>query len=166
MTSFEITRVEFAPIPLGLIAQGDRRLANWPVVYVLDNVSEPGSVTNPPLSDVYVGESLNAAARLRQHLGSLHKNHLTSARFIVDREYNKSVCLDLESYLIRMLAGDGTHRVLNRNDGIVEADYFDRERYRERFRDVFDELKEDGLFTQTIREIEIVTSSNCRPLRP
>jgi DUF2075 family protein len=122
---------------------------------VLDDVA--AAETKPgikQLSDVYVGESLNAAARMRQHLSSPEKSRLTSARFVVDDTFNKSVCLDLESFLIRMLAGDGTHRVLNRNDGIVEADYYDRERYRETFREVFDALKDEGLFTRTIPEIE------------
>jgi DUF2075 family protein len=155
MTSFEISRVTFAPDAVMAWALLDRRNVNWPVVYVLDDAAaaeaRPG---NNQLSDVYVGESLNAAARMRQHLGSPDKGRLTSARFIVDDTFNKSVCLDLESFLIRMLAGDGTHRVLNRNDGIIEADYYGRERYRETFREVFDALKDEGLFTRTIPEIE------------
>ena len=53
-----------------------------------------------------------------------------------------------------MLAGDGAFEVLNRNDGITEAAYYDRDRYRETFREVFDELKDDGVFTRTIPEIE------------
>jgi len=155
MTSFEISRVTFAPDAVATWALLDPRNVNWPVVYVLDDVAAAEAMPGTKqLSDVYVGESLNAAARMRQHLGSSEKSRLTSARFVVDDTFNKSVCLDLESYLIRMLAGDGTHRVLNRNDGIVEADYYDRERYRETFREVFDALKDEGLFTRTIPEIE------------
>ena len=45
---------------------------------------------------------------MRQHLDSTEKQHLTSVRVIIDDEFNKSVCLDLESHLIRLLAGDGT----------------------------------------------------------
>jgi len=155
MTSFEISQVTFAADAVATWALLDPRNVNWPVVYVLDDVAAAEATpVAKQLSDVYVGESLNAAARMRQHLTSPEKSRLTSARFIVDNTFNKSVCLDLESYLIRMLAGDGTHRVLNRNDGIVEADYYDRERYRETFREVFDALKEEGLFTRTIPEIE------------
>ncbi|WP_342746117.1 DNA/RNA helicase domain-containing protein [Diaminobutyricimonas aerilata] len=73
---------------------------------------------------------------------------------VLDERFNKSVCLDLESYLIRMLAGDGAYCVLNRNDGITEADYYEREKYRESFRDVFEQLRNDGVFTRTIPEIE------------
>jgi len=91
---------------------------------------------------------------MRQHFDSPEKKHLSTIRVIVDDTYNKSVCLDLESYLIRMLAGDGTYRVLNRNDGITEADYYDRDIYQETFREVFDQLRLDGVFTRSIPEIE------------
>jgi len=153
MTGFEIQRLRFAREPVNAWAPLDRRNTNWPVVYVLDGAT-PFAKKDDPARSVYVGESINAAARMRQHLDSPEKTLLTELRVIVDPSFNKSVCLDLESYLIRMLAGDGGFRVMNRNDGITDADYFDRERYRETFRQVFDELKDQGVFTRTIPEIE------------
>ncbi|TAL45338.1 MAG: DUF2075 domain-containing protein [Salinibacterium sp.] len=152
MTRFEIERLSFSPEAVNAWGLLDRRNMNWPVVYVLDDIASADRTRG--LSDVYVGESLNAAGRLRQHFGSPEKQNLTTARVIIDETFNKSVCLDLESYLIRMLAGDGLYRVLNRNDGITEADYYDREKYRQTFREVFDELKKDGVFSRTIPEIE------------
>ena len=62
----------------------------------------------------------------------------------------QSVCLDLESYLIRMFAGDGVYR----NDGITEADYYERSRYRETSHEFFDQFRRDGVFTRRIPEIE------------
>ncbi|WP_420873079.1 GIY-YIG nuclease family protein [Nocardioides daphniae] len=70
---------------------------NWPVVYTLDGDGK-----------IYVGESLNVAGRFRQHLDSADKRTLRSARVVVDETFNKSVCLDLESYLIRLFAGTGS----------------------------------------------------------
>lgn len=156
MTPFEITRLDFTPEAVGRWAPLDHRNSNWPVVYVLDDAkrSTRRVMANEKLNDIYVGESLNAAARMRQHFASPEKQHLNTIRVIVDKTFNKSVCLDLESYLIRMLAGDGSYRVLNRNDGITEADYFDRDRYRETFREVFDQLRREGVFTRSIPEIE------------
>lgn len=156
MTPFDISRLDFTPEAVGRWAPLDHRNSNWPVVYVLDDAkrSTPRVTTKEKLNDIYVGESLNAAARMRQHFASPEKRHLNTIRVIVDKTFNKSVCLDLESYLIRMLAGDGSYRVLNRNDGITEADYFDRDRYRETFREVFDQLRRDGVFTRSIPEIE------------
>jgi DUF2075 family protein len=155
MTPFDIERFAFTPEAVSDWAPRDFKNTNWPIVYVLDgSTSLMPQVRGPALDDVYVGESVNAVARMRQHFGSPEKQHLRTARVIVDATFNKSVCLDLESYLIRMLAGDGTFRVLNRNDGITDSDYFERERYRETFRDVFDELRREGVFTRSLPEIE------------
>ena len=155
MTPFEIERLDFKPSAVRAWAPQAPHNSNWPVVYVLDDAATAASSSfSEKLNDVYVGESLNAAERMRQHLESSEKQHLTTVRVIVDDTFNKSVCLDLESYLIRMLAGDGAYRVLNRNDGITESDYYDRARYRETFLEVFEQLRRDGVFTRSIPEIE------------
>ena len=155
MTSFEIERLDFTKAAVNGWARPDQRNINWPVVYVLDSAAGgPAGARTRDLDDVYVGESRNATARMRQHFDSPEKQHLSSIRVIVDETFNKSVCLDLESFLIRMLAGDGSRRVLNRNDGITEGDYYARDSYQDKFRDVFEQLKDDGVFTRTIPEIE------------
>lgn len=149
MTPSEIVHVGFTSEEIRGWVPTHVRSSNWPVVYVLDG---PGASDSK--REVYVGETLSASSRLRQHLDSAQKKHLQTARVVIDDRFNKSVCLDLESYLIRMLAGDGQFRVLNRNDGIVEADYFDRGSYRESFQDIFERLRADGMFIRTIPEIE------------
>ncbi|POH69948.1 MULTISPECIES: DUF2075 domain-containing protein [Cryobacterium] len=155
MTRFKIEHLNFTQTAISTWAPGDHRNTNWPVVYVLDDASGSRPTTRGGrLNDVYVGESRNAVARMRQHLVAPDKRHLNTVRVIVDQSFNKSVCLDLESYLIRMLAGDGSYRVLNRNDGITESDYFDRDRYQASFLEVFDQLRRDGVFTRSIPEIE------------
>lgn len=151
MTSFEVEKLEFNGPSVKRWAEAERRHTNWPVVYVLDSDSE--RATPAELGDIYVGETINAAARLRQHLESPEKTSLTTVRVIVDDQFNKSVCLDLESFLIGLLAGDGGFRVLNRNDGITNADYFDRERYRRTFGEVFERLRADGVFSRSIPQI-------------
>jgi DUF2075 family protein len=145
MTSFEIERVPFDLQELSIRATADSRLGNWPVVYALDGEGA-----------VYVGESLNAAARLKQHLksGDERKQQLRSARIVLDPTFNKSVCLDLESFLIQMFAGDGTFTVLNRNEGITNADYYNRADYQPTFKAVFDKLRDEGLFTRSIPSIQ------------
>ncbi|MHA7263497.1 DNA/RNA helicase domain-containing protein [Arthrobacter sp. TMN-37] len=155
MTPFEIQRLDFTAAAVADWAPLNHRNTNWPVVYVLDDAA--GAMPGAPragLNDVYVGESRNAAARMNQHFASPEKQHLSTVRVVVDATFNKSVCLDLESYLIRMLAGDGAYRVLNRNDGIIEADYYNRDQYRETFHKVFESLRDDGVFSRSIPEIE------------
>ncbi|QIK74590.1 DNA/RNA helicase domain-containing protein [Nocardioides piscis] len=143
MTGFRIEEVRFNADQLAAWAPLEPRFRNWPVVYTLDGAGK-----------IYVGESLNVAARFRQHLASPQRSNLTSARVVVDDSFNKSVCLDLESFLIRLFAGDGQFDVLNGNHGITDSDYYRREDYRHTFRDIFDELRERGAFSRPIHEIE------------
>lgn len=150
MTRSEIARLHFDRAAVDRWARGDVRRTNWPVVYVIDG-DRPN---RPGLSKVYVGESLNAAARMRQHLDSGAKSDLRTVRAILNDEFNKSVCLDLESYLIRLFSGDGAYEVINLNGGITDADYYNREHYRESFAEIFDQLTDEGLFTRGIAAIE------------
>ncbi|MDQ1103790.1 DNA/RNA helicase domain-containing protein [Nocardioides zeae] len=143
MTSFRIEEVAFRAPDVAAWAQLEPRFRNWPVVYTLSDDR-----------DIYVGESLNVAGRFKQHLDSPGRQHLRGARVVLDGTFNKSVCLDLESYLIRLFAGDGRFQVLNGNHGITNADYYGREQYRETFREVFEALRAKGAFTRPIHEIE------------
>lgn len=154
MLNSKIARLEFSKAAVTTWKSHDEKHGNWPVVYVLDDGRDITQANPTKLRDIYVGESLNATGRLRQHLETPAKQHLKNIRVIIDEKFNKSVCLDLESYLIRMLAGDGANRVLNRNDGITESKYYQREVYREGFRYIFERLKADGVFTRSISEIE------------
>ncbi|WP_336245116.1 DNA/RNA helicase domain-containing protein [Paeniglutamicibacter quisquiliarum] len=103
---------------------------------------------------IYVGETLNASARMNQHQASAEKADLTSLRVVVNETFNKSACLDLESFLIRLFAGEGRYQVLNRNEGVTERDYYDRDEYRKTFQEVFEDLRSEGLFQRTIPQIE------------
>lgn len=151
MTSSEITKTPFSRQAIDVWALTDPRHRNWPVVYVIDeDVRTPAT----PAGKVYVGESLNAAARMHQHIDSGTKTGLQRVRVILDDQFNKSVCLDLESHLIRWFSGDGAYEVLNLNGGITDARYYERDTYRARFPEIFEELRREGLFTRTIREIE------------
>ena len=154
MMNYNMARLEFSKAAVTTWKLHDEKHDNWPVVYVLDDGRDTAQANPNRLRDIYVGESLNAAGRLRQHLETPAKQHLKNIRVIIDERFNKSVCLDLESYLIRMLAGDGANRVLNRNNGITESKYYQREMYREGFRNIFERLKADGIFTRSIPEIE------------
>ena len=143
MASFEIEKLSFTQEHVRLWRVLDPRFVNWPVVYVLDDGRR-----------VYVGETVNAAARMRQHLDSEQRGSLTAVRLVLDDTFNKSVCLDLESRLIALFAADGRYEVLNGNQGIVDADYYDRPTYQDTFDGIFDSLRADSLFTRTVPEIE------------
>lgn len=143
MTNFDIKRFSFQHEEVKAWEKQSPRHSNWPVVYTLNDNAE-----------LYVGETLNGAARMRQHLATDSKQHLKQVQVILDETFNKSVCLDLESFLIRLFAGDGKFKILNGNDGITDADYFDRPNYQESFKQIFEDLRQLGYFTRSIPQIE------------
>ena len=143
MTSFKLERFPFEVDGVRAWGSVDPRHRNWPVVYVMNNEDE-----------VYVGESLNVEGRMRQHLESDSKQNLKSVRVVLDDTFNKSACLDLESFLIRMFHGDASRQVLNLNAGITDADYYDRDNYNKTFHQIFEELRtKEELFQRTIPQI-------------
>ena len=149
MTDFSIQRLPFRRDAVDTWARDDTRHTNWPVVYVIEGDAHRNS------PGLYVGETVSAATRMRQHLAGSKKNEsLESIRVVVDHTFNKSVCLDLESHLIRWFSGDGQYRILNGNDGLTDAQYYGRDLYRESFRDVFEALRAEGLFSRSIPQIE------------
>lgn len=140
--NFRIEKLPFTAESIRTWDQVDPKHRNWPVVYTLHGRSK-----------VYVGESTSASSRLRQHIDGKRDQNLSHARVVLDETANKSACLDLESYLIRLFAGDGRLEVLNRNDGLTEAEYFDRKRYQSTFDAIFEELRQEGLFERSLPEI-------------
>lgn len=145
MTGFRVEPARFSGRGVEALALlGDKRLSNWPVVYTLDGDRS-----------VYVGETGDAIKRLKDHLASPAKQGLLrNAQIVVGETFNKSVCLDLESRLINLFAGDGKYEVLNSNGGQADRDYFGRDEYRKAFAEVFDALRDQGLFERSLPEIE------------
>lgn len=144
MTDFSIQRLPFDRTDIDAWAHTDDRHTNWPVVYLIDGSRK-----------LYVGETTRAQKRMRQHLdGPKGSAGLDRVRVLIDHTFNKSVCLDLESHLIRWFSGDGQYTVLNGNDGLTDAQYYERDLYRESFRDVFEALRAEGLFSRSIPQIE------------
>jgi DUF2075 family protein/predicted GIY-YIG superfamily endonuclease len=142
MTSSKFEHFPFSKESVDDWTQGTPKSTNWPIVYTINNGSE-----------IYVGETTNAASRLRQHIQGKQKLNLKSVTVVFDDSFNKSVCLDLESHLIRYFAADDKFKVLNGNSGITEADYFQRSDYRRAFTEIFDELLKQGMLTRSIPEL-------------
>ena len=117
--------------------------SNWPIVYVINDKKE-----------AYVGETLNAARRIDQHLQNEQRQKLTEIRIISDDNFNKSVTLDLEAFLIKYMASDEKFVLQNGNAGIHDHEYFDKHSYREEFRQIWKKLIELGIAEKTIDEIE------------
>lgn len=142
MTSFEIKASPFDEAALKVLADGEPRLRNWPVVYTISDDK-----------DIYIGETTSATLRMNNHKGSERKAHLKEIRIILHDKFNKSACLDLESHLIKYFHADQKFSVLNLNAGISDSDYFGRDEYRQSFDEIFAQLREQGLMTRSIPDL-------------
>lgn len=143
MTSSTVEALDFSHQSVTDLRLRGGRYANWPVVYTLNGEQS-----------VYVGETLSLSSRAYQHLHDPRRSDVAKMHVVVDERFNKSACLDLESFLIQMFAGDGKYQVQNRNDGVIDADYFQRNKYRGDFHEVFRKLRRLGLFDNNIETIK------------
>lgn len=116
---------------------------DWPVVYIIENDQE-----------VYIGETTSAHNRSRQHYENEDRSRLEKLHIITDDDYNKSATLDLESQLIQYFSADGNLRLQNGNKGLVNHNYFDRDRYRAKFETIWEKLQELKLVRRNLDEIE------------
>lgn len=142
--SFEIKDYKFTQDSIDTLGSLDMREKNWPVVYSIYNND-----------NIYIGETTNLKNRMNQHLVNEEKNSLRQGNVgvVVGNTFNKSVALDLESYLIRYFSGDGKYNVLNRNDGLCNHDYYRRKDYRKMFEEIWDRLRYLGIAENTIKDI-------------
>jgi hypothetical protein len=142
--TFQIRNYSFDQQSINNLAVADHLEENWPVVYQIYNNSE-----------VYIGETTNLKNRMHQHMANDQKSSLRRGSFkvVFDETFNKSVALDLESYLIQYFSGDGKFKVLNRNDGMCDRDYYDRANYRQTFEEIWNRLRELKIADKTISDI-------------
>lgn len=115
---------------------------NWPVVYVLEGDKE-----------AYVGETIHAFDRSKQHYENPERRKLHLIHIIGDEESNKSATLDMESLLIEHMAADGKYKLQNGNGGLSNHNYFDRERYQAKFENIWEELRKKNVVTKGIFEL-------------
>ena len=142
--SFQIRNYSFSEEAVSTLATEDHLEENWPVVYQIYNDRQ-----------IYIGETTNLKNRMNQHLANVEKSSLRhgSVKVVFDETFNKSAALDLESYLIQYFSGDGKYKVLNRNDGMCDRDYYDRAKYRKTFEEIWNRLRELKIADKTISEI-------------
>jgi len=118
---------------------------NWPLVYIIHD--ENSKVA-------YIGETTDALARMSAHLRHKKKKVLKRIKLIMSDRFNKSAALDIESSLIRYMAGDGTYTLLNGNVGIANHTYYQQKQlYHEIFKSVWAELQKEGMVQSSLGTI-------------
>ena len=118
----------------------------WPIVYIINDKN---------LKEAYIGETTDGISRISSHLKNDKKSKLTELRLISSNLFNKSATLDIESNLIKYIHGDGYYNLLNANIGIANHSYYQKEEiYWDIFKDIWNELKNEGLVKRNIEEID------------
>ncbi|WP_222431160.1 DNA/RNA helicase domain-containing protein [Pedobacter suwonensis] len=118
----------------------------WPVVYFIRNDAK---------AEAYVGESTNAASRIANHLANPVKASIFNQISIIGCDkFNKSVTLDIESNLIRYISSEGTYKLKNGNDGLIVRNYYQRELYKDLFKEVWKKLIDKKIISKSLKEVE------------
>ena len=127
----------------------------WPVVYIL---------SNEKTKEAYIGETTDTYSRMNTHLKNDRKTKLTSVHLITSEKFNKSATLDIESNLIKYIAGDGVYQLQNGNLGLANHNYFQkREFYWDMFKSIWNSLRAEGL---TKHSIEFINNSDLFKYSP
>ena len=112
-------------------------LDNWPMLYILENGKK-----------AYIGESNHVKTRMTQHTTNEEKRIFNKVHFIYSRLFNQSVTFDYESKLIQYIVADELFQVTNKNSGIADKQYYEKEKYDEKELGKFASEGKDKLWLQ------------------
>ncbi len=144
--SIEISeKFDFKKESLPKIEQNTWVKNQWPLVYFIQSDSKKLA---------YVGESTNAASRIKNHLANPERCKLDKISIIGSDKFNKSATLDIESNLIQYITAEGTFELQNGNYGLINHKYYQQDLYRNLFKEVWNKLVEKKIVTKSLTEIE------------
>ena len=118
-------------------------LDNWPMLYILENGKQ-----------AYIGESTHVKTRMTQHAITEEKCIFKKVHFIYSKLFNQSVTFDYESKLIQYIVADELFQVTNKNSGIADKQYYQKEEYDERFEILWRKLQKEKLVKHSLEELE------------
>lgn len=116
---------------------------NWPVVYIQEDSKE-----------MYIGQTTNVYSRSKQHYDNPNRARLKRIHILTDEEFNLSSAYDLESLLIQYVSADGIFKLQNGNGGLVNHNYYEKEKYTAKLQTVWPKLQEKGLVKQELADIK------------
>lgn len=143
---FDIYNYDFNSNIESELIENHRDFLSWPVVYFLNNHKS---------KEAYVGETTDVVKRLITHSRNDQKQKNTKVHLVLSELFNKSATLDLESYLIRYISGDGVYTLQNGNLGITNHRYYQqKEVYWNVFKDIWNELRGLGIARHSLEHID------------
>ncbi len=116
---------------------------NWPVVYIIEDKKE-----------IYIGQTVNAYYRSKQHFENPERRKLKDIHIITDEEFNISAAFDIESWLIQHIQADGQYVLQNLTGGLKNHNYYDKVKYKTKFEVAWDNLREMGLAKNTLADLK------------
>jgi uncharacterized protein len=145
--SIEVSeQYDFNTAALSKIEQNPWVKNQWPLVYFIQNEIQ---------RIAYVGESTNAANRIKNHLANPKKATIFNKISIIGSDkFNKSATLDIESNLIQYIVAEGTYKLENGNQGLVNHNYYQQDLYKDLFKEVWTKLLERKIVSKSLSEIE------------
>ena len=114
-------------------------LDNWPMLYMLENGKQ-----------AYIGESNHVKTRMVQHASNEEKRIFDKVHFIYSKLFNQSVTFDYESKLIQYIVADDMFEVTNKNAGIADKHYYQKQEYDEKFEVLWRKLHREKLVKHSI----------------
>ncbi len=116
---------------------------NWPVVYIQENGKE-----------MYIGQTTDVYSRSKQHYENPNRARLKRIHVLTDEEFNLSATFDFESLLIQYISAEDNFKLQNGNGGLINHNYFDKEKYKAKLETLWPQLQNKGLVTQGLNEIK------------
>lgn len=116
---------------------------NWPVVYLIEDGKE-----------LYVGETTNIRHRSGEHYKKENRRKLSRIHVVSDDEYNKSATLDTESNLIQFMVADEVFALQNKNGGLSDHGYYDKQKYTAKFELLWKKLQALGLARKDLLQLK------------
>jgi DUF2075 family protein/predicted GIY-YIG superfamily endonuclease/SOS-response transcriptional repressor LexA len=143
---FKLHRYDFNQSVIASFHDNHYAKTLWPIVYI---------ISDEKIKEVYIGETADVYTRMGDHLKSDAKKKLTCLRLITSEKFNKSATLDIESNLIKYVAGDGEYKLLNANVGLANHNYFQKDEvYLDIFKSIWVALKDEGLVRHPLEYID------------
>ena len=116
---------------------------NWPVVYIQEDRKE-----------MYIGQTTNLYSRSKQHYENPDRARLERIHILTDEEFNLSSAYDFESLLIQYVSADGLFKLQNGNGGLINHNYYEKEKYLAKLETIWSKLQEKGLVKQDLGDIK------------
>ncbi|OGZ08014.1 MAG: hypothetical protein A2942_00960 [Candidatus Lloydbacteria bacterium RIFCSPLOWO2_01_FULL_50_20] len=116
---------------------------NWPVVYIQEDGRE-----------MYIGQTTNVYARSKQHYENPDRARLKRIHILTDEEFNLSSAFDFESLLIQYISAEDSFKLQNGNGGLINHNYYEKEKYLAKLETVWPKLREKGLVKQSLADIK------------